>query len=184
MADVLEAFLQSGVPCELVERALIERPHKELRESVLVEALVDNLRRFIIPRKSGMVMVERGIMQLAPGLVRISDVTFIPWSRLPGGEIPQEAIPLIVPALAVEVVNLRNRAEELERKRSDYFRAGVEVVWIVDPELRCVEVHHADGFETLRAPDRLEGGAILPGFELPLAELFGELDRNVGVSPS
>ena len=44
-----------------------------------------------------------GFLQLAIDLVRIPDVSFISWDSVPGGELSDEPVPLLVPDLAVEV---------------------------------------------------------------------------------
>ena len=56
---------------------------------------------------------------------------------------------------------------------ADYLAAGCTLVWVVDPHRRCVTVHEAGvSPTTLHALDALDGGRILPGFRLPVAELF------------
>ena len=67
----------------------------------------------------------------------------------------------------------------MARKRQEYFAAGVQVVWQVDPDARTVEVYIApDQSIVLRETQTLEGGTAVPGFVLPLHELFAELDRQ------
>ena len=59
----------------------------------------------------------------------------------------------------------------------EYFSAGVQVVWQVDPRMRTVEVFTAPGQATvLHEAQTLDGGVILPGFILLLQELCAELD--------
>ena len=67
----------------------------------------------------------------------------------------------------------------MELKRWDYFRSGVRLVWEIDPRSRTVSVYtSADAPTVLTAEDTLDGGEVLPGFVLPLRELFSELDRH------
>jgi Uma2 family endonuclease len=81
--------------------------------------------------------------------------------------------------LAVEVLSLSNTAGEMARKRDEYFRAGVRLVWEIDPRARTVRAYTAaDQFRDLTAADTLSGDPVLPGFTLPLADLFAELDRH------
>jgi Uma2 family endonuclease len=83
----------------------------------------------------------------------------------------------LAPSIAVEVLSESNTRGEMERKRREYFKAGVEVVWIVDPESRTVDVYTTlQEFITLTEKDKLDGGAVLPGFTLSLRDLFSELD--------
>jgi Uma2 family endonuclease len=54
-----------------------------------------------------------------------------------------------------------------------YLNAGVAIVWVVDPERRRIVVWNADRtYQELHASDSLEGGNLLPGFQLPLAQVF------------
>jgi Uma2 family endonuclease len=58
-----------------------------------------------------------------------------------------------------------------------YLRHGVRLVWIVDPDRREVVVlSAADEARTLRPGDTLAGGDVLPGFAVPVADIFAELD--------
>lgn len=82
------------------------------------------------------------------------------------------------PDLVAEVLseNYRRRDEILKRKLYDQFR--VADYWIVDPELETVKVYRqgAAGYGPAMELSREAGAALstplLPGFELPLAELF------------
>jgi Uma2 family endonuclease len=88
-------------------------------------------------------------------------------------------VPQLAPDLAVEVLSPSNTRAEMARKRGEYFRAGVRLVWEIDPRKRGVRVYTAaDQFTDLSAGDALDGGTVLPGFTLPLADLFAELDRH------
>ena len=85
----------------------------------------------------------------------------------------------MAPDLAVEVLSAGHTPAEMARKRQEYFAAGVRLVWLVDPEARTAEVYTNPNQSTVRhEADTLEGGAVLPGFALPLRELFAELDRQ------
>jgi Uma2 family endonuclease len=118
-------------------------------------------------------------MRLAPGLVRIPDVAFISWDRLPNRRVPTEPIPDLAPDLAVEVLSVGNTLGEMARKRQDYFAADVHLVWQVDPRTRTVEVFTAPDQSTiLHETHILDGGTVLPGFTLPLPELFAALDLH------
>ena len=91
--------------------------------------------------------------------------------------MPSEPIPDLAPDLAVEVLSESNTEAEMTRKRQDYFTAGVRLVWLVDPATRSVKVYtNVDQATVLQDEQTLQGGDILPGFSLPLRELFAELD--------
>lgn len=177
-ADVVAIHDREGRLFELVEGVLVEKA-MGLRESFLAMAIGEFLRQFVRPRRLGIVVGPDGMMEISDDLVRMPDVSFISWQRLPGGKVPEEPIPKVVPDLAVEVLSLSNTVAEIKRKRKEYFKAGVSMMWIVDPRARTVTVYLSlRKFFVLTAEDTLDGGDVLPGFKLPLRELFAELDEQ------
>lgn len=176
--DVVEIRNRERLLCELVDGTLVEKG-MGYRQSMLAGALLAILRSFVIPRNLGIVTGESGMMRLFAGLVRIPDVAFVSWDRVPGRRVPTEPVPSLAPDLAVEVLSESNTPAEMARKRREYFQAGVTLVWIVDPDPRTVAVYTSPAeFVTLRESDTLDGGSVLPGFVLPLDQLFAELDRQ------
>ena len=174
--DVLEVEAHEDRLCELVDGVLVEKA-MGWRESLLASVLITILSNFVRPRNLGLVTGEAGMVRLASGLVRIPDVAFVSWDRLPNRRVPSDPIPALAPDLAVEVLSAGNTPGEMARKRQEYFAAGVQVVWQVDPHTRTVEVCTAPDQSTGRhEAQTLEGGAVLPGFTLPLQALFSELD--------
>ena len=56
---------------------------------------------------------------------------------------------------------------------AEYVAAGVRLVWVLYPEIGLADVYEAAGVSRyLTRADSLDGGPVLPGFTLPLAELF------------
>jgi Uma2 family endonuclease len=85
---------------------------------------------------------------------------------------------LLPPTLAVEV---RSPDESLadQRDKCRYFRAyGVDVCWLIDPETRRVEVFEGGRDAEPLPHDAVLTSGYLPGFALPLAELFAVLDED------
>ena len=176
--DLLHAHDHEGRLCELVDGVLVEKA-MGFRESLLAGALIEALRSFVRRHNLGLVTAPDGMMRLAAGLVRVPDVAFISWGRLPERRVPAMPILDLAPDLAVEMLSAGNTAGEMARKRREYFAAGVRLVWLVDPEARTVAVYTDPRSSTLlRHGDMLSGGAVLPGFSLSLKELFDELDRQ------
>ncbi len=164
--------------CELVEGTLVEKA-VGLEESFLATWLSTLLNQFVVPRNLGMVTGEAGFMGLPGGPVRGPDVAFTSWDRMTNRQRPGDPIPELAPDLAVEVLSRGNTRGEMVRKRSEYFRAGVRLVWEIDPRARTVRVYTSEtAYTDLVATDTLDGGAVLPGFAVPLADLFAELDRH------
>jgi Uma2 family endonuclease len=175
--DVLAAR-QEGLLCELVDGVLVEKA-TGFSESALAVVLAHLLYAFVRPRKLGLVTGEQGTVRLFAGLVRIPDVAFTSWERLPGRRMHQEPIPHLAPDLAVEVLSQSNTIGEMKRKRHDYFSAGARLVWLADPLTRTVDVYSSeDQFRRLTEADVLDGGGVLPGFQLAVRDWFAELDQQ------
>src|SRR5262249_22462841 len=83
---------------ELVDGILVEKT-VGVRESIIAGYILTILNMFVRPRGMGVVTGADGTIQLDITLVRIPDVSFISSERLPGGKIPDEPIPLLVPDL-------------------------------------------------------------------------------------
>jgi Uma2 family endonuclease len=179
--DVVEIHDREKRLCELVDGVLVEKP-MGFKESLLAGAILAALRAFVVPRKLGVVSGEAGMMQLLAGLVRMPDVAYVSAARLPNGRVPREPVPLLVPDLAVEVLSKSNTRAEMKRKREEYFRAGVRLVWMFDPDARSAEVYTDAATPPVRLSenDTIDGGAVLPGFTLSLHDLFAELDAQLG----
>ena len=176
--DLLDVQQQEGILCELVEGVLLEKA-VGFTEAGLAVFLVVLLNTFVRARNLGIVTGPDGSVELLAGLVRIPDVAFTRWDRLPGRRYPTAPIPRLAPNLAVEVLSRSNTAGEMAAKRQDYFTAGVELVWEVDPDARTVAVYTALAqVVTLTAGHTLDGGSVLPGFTMALKDLFAELDRH------
>jgi Uma2 family endonuclease len=176
--DVRSVHDREGRLCELVDGVLVEKA-MGFRASWLAATLIIILGNFVRPRNLGLVTAPDGMVRLAAGLVRIPDVAFVSWNRLPDRHVPTAPIPTLAPDLAVEVLSTGNTAQEMARKCREYFAAGVRLVWLIEPETRTVTVHTTPEHSTvLREEDTLTGEVVLPGFALPVRELFAELDRH------
>jgi len=81
----------------------------------------------------------------------------------------------IVPNLAAEVVSPSEPMAFLAERIAEYFQAGVQLVWVIYPSQRLVYVYQSlTQVHGLTRADTLDGGTVLPGFQLPLREVFLE----------
>jgi Uma2 family endonuclease len=162
--------------CELVEGTLVEKP-VGIRESFLASWLITLLNNYVVPNNLGIVTGEAGFVELPGGPVRGPDVAFTSWARL-ANQQPSDPIPTLAPDFVVEVLSPSNTGPEMARKRGEYFRAGVRLVWEIDPRARSLRAYTSEtAFTDHTATDTVTGGAVLPGFTLALATLFDQLDR-------
>ena len=158
--------------CELVDGVLVEKA-VGAKESLLAGILIHYFWTFLETHDLGIALGADAMLRLVPGLVRAPDVSFISFDRLPGGELPDQPVPNLVPDLAVEVISKGNTKKEMARKLEEYFRNGVRLVWLIYPKTRTVDVYtSAEEKTTLRNGQTLDGGEVLPGFSLALTEFF------------
>lgn len=109
-----------------------------------------------------------------PDKQRRPDVAYISKHRWPLDQRAPDTDPWpVVPNLAVEVLSPTDRVFKVSNKIVEYFEAGVELVWIVDPNQEMVTIYTAPRqHKELMKTDTLDGGTVVPGFSLPLAQLF------------
>lgn len=167
--------------CELVDGVLVEKA-MGVRESRLAARLIQVFGNYLDVHDLGIITGADGPLQILTEQVRFPDVAFIAYTKLPPGADSNTAVPEWIPSLAVEVISESNTKKEMTRKLKDYFDAGVELVWYVDPPTRTVRVYHStEDVITLTDADELDGETILPGFRLAIGDWF---DRALRVKPN
>jgi Uma2 family endonuclease len=103
---------------------------------------------------------------------RLPDVSFVSAARIPQTGEP-EGIWEIAPNLAVGIISPNDIYVKVLNKVRDYFAGGVRQVWVVSPGHKLVTVHLTPtDARILNETDELTCAEILPGFRLPLKELF------------
>ncbi len=174
--DLLQAETRGNRICELIDGTLVEKSMASL-ESILAVELIYFIRRYLETNDLGMLTGEAGLLKILPGQIRAPDVSFIRWERFPERKLPKAAIYAVAPDLAVEILSEGNTKAEMDRKLRDYFKAGVQLVWYIEPEPRTARAYTSASEWTEIGPDgSLKGGDVLPRFELPLAQLFARVD--------
>lgn len=135
------------------------------------------LGNFVAPRRLGWILGADGFVWLFGAQLRAPDVSFVRRDQRPRGRLLDKGYADIAPALAVEVFSPGNTVREIERKRADFFASGTELFWIVYPDRQEVEVSTSqETHRVLRRDDTLDGGSVLPGFSLEVAELFAAVE--------
>ena len=160
-------------PCELVCGRLVILPYTPWQEGLIASRLLGCLSRFVKHEVLGVAVGGRTGFQIGhdPDMVRTADVAFIRSDRIPceGTEGYFQG----PPDLAVEVVSPNDRAGELLAKVQDWLAAGCRAVWVVDPTSQTVSVYRGLRETTLlTVDDELTNDELLPGFRLPVAQLF------------
>ena len=155
---------------ELVAGEIVEVPSNPYvsQLSLLIGAFI---LTFVRKHKLGHVTGEAGGYMVS-GERYAPDVGYI--SSVKQSQLVKEGYNPNPPDLAVEVISSNSSAElnKLRVKITNYHSVGT-VVWVVKPDEKQIEVHIAG--ETVIVygeSDTLSGGDVLPGFEMPLSEIF------------
>jgi Uma2 family endonuclease len=160
---------------EVVNGQRVELPPMGAYEVDLASILLQFLGPFARAQNLGRVVVEMlFLIDATARLQRRPDVAFVSYQRWPRGRrVPHANAWDVVPDLAVEVVSPTNTAYEVVEKVQDYFRTGVQRVWVVYPNVEQVYLYDSPTqVRVLMRTDELDGEALLPGFRLPVATLF------------
>jgi Uma2 family endonuclease len=167
--------MPDGDRFELVDGQLVERKMSKW-SSYVAGSTFHRLRNHSDAHRLGWVYPEGTSYQCFPDdpkRVRRPDVSFIRLDRMSSEEAMSEGHVRIVPDLAVEVISPNDLAYDIDEKVDEYETAGVKLIWIVNPQMRTVRVHRADGtVRLLREKDELDGEQVFPGFRCRVGELF------------
>jgi Uma2 family endonuclease len=165
--------------CELIDGVLVEKP-MGARESMLGLYIGRLIVDHVEANDLGVVLGADGLFWVKHDQLRGPDVTFFPWSSFPNGEPPEdETWWSAAPGLCVEVLSPSNTTKEIDRKLEEIFDAGCKLAWVIDPEDQTARVHtSAKRFKSLDKTGVLSGGKVLPGFTLPLADVFAAGKRR------
>jgi Uma2 family endonuclease len=173
--DLIRKQAEEDTLFELVDGTLVEKA-MGFTEGYIASWLGHQLQSYLDNNELGIVSGADSTIRLMKGLVRIPDLVFVSWGRLPDRKLPARPIPDLAPDLVVEVLSESNTRKEMERKLKEYFLSGVRLVWYVDPQKRTADVYTSpDEVRHLGDADTLSGGDVLPGFACSLSKLFMRL---------
>lgn len=133
------------------------------------------LGNFVVEHDLGDVVVESGHYPPADRrTLLLPDVAFISKDRIAAPDLDSYAP--FMPDLVVEIISPSQTLQQARRKAGVYLRLGTELVWLVRQVEKTAEVWTVmDGqarSESVGMDGELIGGAVLPGFTLPLRKLF------------
>lgn len=129
---------------------------------------------FIGDKDLGDVTGEAGGFYLDRETILAPDIAFIAIARLT--EPTSEKLYYLAPDLVVEIISPGNSAEEMQEKMEAYFKYGTRMIWVIFPKTRAVYYYKSPKqVEVLYADDLLDGGDVLPGFQIPVSRLFARL---------
>jgi Uma2 family endonuclease len=164
---------------EVIDGMRVEREPMGAFETVLASWLCYLLNDFAVGQKLGLAVSEvLFVLNASSCLQRRPDVAFVSYARWPTPVVARESAWDVVPDLAVEVVTPSNLAEEIDSKITDYFQAGVRLVWVLYPDSGRVYVYQSPTqVSIVERTGTLDGGEVLPGFQLPIGQLSEAVTR-------
>ena len=174
-AEELERMPDDGFRYELVRGELRKMSPASEGHGRIAGALTVSLGHNVLANKIGVVYAAETGFRLStdPDTVRAPDVAFVSRERREAAG-PVEGFYPGAPDLAIEVVSPTDTYAEVEEKIADWLGAGTRMVVVVNPRQRRVTVHRPPAQVTvLTAADTLDGGDVVPGWVLPVAQLFG-----------
>ena len=162
-----------GKHYELARGKVVEMSRPGERHCLVCGNVVWVLSNYIRQRRRGRVLPnDPGILvERDPDTVRGPDIVYFddvkPYDQLN----PKWAEG--TPPLVVEVLSPNDRVGKVTRRINEYLRAGVRLIWIIDPEARDVAVHRPGlPSEVFEADQELTGHDVLPGLSCRLTDLF------------
>ena len=137
-------------------------------------ALLVPLGSYVMKNKLGaLYLAETGfLIKTKPDTVRAPDIAFVRMERI-RKEPKVKSYRHGAPDLAVEVVSPGDRVNQIDQKVTEWLKAGASMVWIINPKPKTITVYRSlTDIITLTEKDTLEGGEVVPGFQIPVAEIF------------
>ncbi|MHB2017776.1 MAG: Uma2 family endonuclease [Candidatus Xenobia bacterium] len=177
--------LRQGVSLEEFLRWPEEKPYLEYINGAVNEKAMGNAEHSLLQLElgrllarwdaEGFVMTEPRCLLQAHGRTQVV-LPDVAWFRAGTLILNARKQAIVAPQLAVEVVSPDDSYSRVEEKVAVYLEAGSPLVWVVDPTPRKVTVHRKGGSPVVLTGDASLQDPLLPGFSLPLPELFRKLD--------
>lgn len=161
---------------EWVRGEALQKVSPTRSHSLLQAALAAELREWAGSR--GEVGTEWRFRVTPPGEATrplVPDISYVAVERLRGLTGTELEVPRLSPDVAVEILSPDDKRINVDDKIKTYLAAGSQLVVIVDPATRSIELHDKGGRRVLERDERLSHGE-LPGFTLSLTELFQVID--------
>jgi len=165
-----------GMRHELVRGVPQAMPQPQLPHSRLGRRIGRSLDRYVDAHGLGEVYVgELGCLLTAhPDTVRSPDIAFLSAARVVETADVTDYLPGS-PDLVVEVISPNDRLTRVAGKVAEWLEHGARLVVVVNPRRHTIDVHRpGQPTRTLGLNDTLSGEDVVPGWTLPVRDLFDQ----------
>lgn len=182
--------LDRAIVYEIVNGELIDMENRSAKHGYIAIILSAALFNCVSTRKLGAMFDSSTAFKMKSGNKRSPDISFMAKERLQGLDDLPDAFLEGAPDLGVDMLSPGNTVAEIHDKLVEYFENGARLVWVIHPKERYVLVYRSsqEPDRLLKSTYSLDGEEIVPGFTLPIAELFqklafsGKCDRKMSLS--
>lgn len=173
--EEFEAFLalpeNMDRPFELIEGEIVEKMATQ-EHGVICANFAADITIFLREHPIGRVAVEARHRPMGDTHNdRLPDVSFVSDVNRP---VERRGPALYIPDLCIEIQSPDDSAKKMANKATFYLANGAKMVWLVYPSRRLIEVLTPTDRQLLGIEDTLDGGDVLPGFTLPIKNVFPE----------
>jgi len=171
------ALPKDGHRYEIVNGELIDMGNSGALHGYVCSLLLATLVSYSLSEKLGIVFDSSTAFKMKNGNRRSPDISFFAKERLQGiTELPSGFLEG-APDLVVEVLSPGNTVEEMHDKLVEYFDNGTRLAWMIHPSEHYILVYRSaqEPDRLLKSVDALDGEEVIPGFSLPVADLFQKL---------
>lgn len=172
--DIWEMAGDNDKHFELIDGVIFDMSPTGFLHGIITNELARIVSNHIRENKLGIVTAAETGYKLTDKTVIAPDIAFVRADRVPTE--PVEGYLPLAPDLAVEVMSPSNTAGEMSRKVDLLMQHGTQLVWIVHPTTKAIDVYAKEDDKVnvnfLKDNDTLTGGTVLPNFSLKLTDLF------------
>lgn len=178
--DDLAGFPDDGKLRELVDGQIVEWDVPSRSRGALEVALAAELRSYVRKNRLGLVASGEVMVRILGSRhdVRGSDIEFCRRGRV-SREDAEASASAVTPDFVAEIVSTSDRDDRVQAKVQDWLRAGVRLLWYVDPVTGTTTVYQGGRITLVPAEETLDGGDVIPGFQVRIRDLLDEIHSEM-----
>jgi Uma2 family endonuclease len=176
--DDLDRLPEGNTHRELVDGRVVEWDRPNHLHAALVVLLSSLLHVYVRARRLGRTVSGDPLVRVqgSPRDARGPDIAFYRRGHYPTDvRAPATAT---VPDFVIEILSPSDRATEVDAKVRDWLRAGVRLLWYINPDTGVTTVYHQGTIRRVEAEETLDGLDVVPGWSVRLRDLLDEFEAD------